>query len=128
MPGDAADVSIYDFPGLLSAMVAFQLVLWGVVVCALAALRWLLVRGQPGRGHVARGFLAGAGVLVAAGIVLYAVADFLEMKRFMDAYGTPGIAVAALGVGALLGWRVARRGSLRAAPPPEVTPPPPPPS
>jgi len=120
-------VSIYDFPGLLSAMVAFQLVLWGTVTGALAALRWLLVRGQPGRGHVARGFLAGAGVLVLAGVALYSVADFLELKRFMDAYGTPAIAIAALGGGALIGWRVARWGSRPVVPPPAATPPPPPP-
>ena len=121
-------MTVYDFPGFLSAMVAFQLVLWGVVVGALAALRWLLVHGQPGRGHVARGFLAGAGVLVLAGVALYAVADFLELKRFMDLYGTPAVAIAALGGGALVGWRVARRGARPSAAPREATPPPPPPS
>ena len=118
-------MTVYDFPGFVSAMVAFQLVLWGVVVCALAALRWLLVRGQPGRGHVARGFLAGAGVLVLAGVALYAAADFLELKRFMDMYGTPAIAIAALAGGALLGWRVARAAGKREEPvePPPSSPP-----
>lgn len=121
-------MTIYDFPGLLSAMVAFQLVLWGIVVGALAALRWLLVRGQPVRGHVARGFLAGAGVLVLAGVALYAAADFLEVKRFMDLLGAPAIAIAAVAGGALVGWRVARRRSQPVVPPGEVNPPPPPPS
>jgi hypothetical protein len=102
-------VSVYDFPGLLSGLVAFQLVLWGAVIAVLAATRALLVRGQPGRGHVARGILAGAGVLVGAGLLLYAAADFLEWKRFMDARGAPGVAGLAVVGAVLLAVRLARR-------------------
>jgi hypothetical protein len=109
---------VYDFPGLVSGIVAFWLVLWGLVAAGLAGLRLLLVRGQPGRGHVARGILLGALLPVAAGLVLYAAADFLEVKRFLDARGAPALAGLSVVAAVVVAVRVARRRPAPAAAPP----------
>lgn len=118
-------MSPYDFPGLVSGMIAFQLVLWGLVVAVLAGLRALLVRGQPGRGHVARGLLAGSGVVVAGGIAVGALAELTDAQRLLDRLGSPALALVAVAGAALLATWLARRG--RTAPtgePDDAGPPP----
>ncbi len=103
-------MSPYDFPGLVSGMIAFQLVLWGVVAAVLAGLRALLVRGQAGRGHVARGILAGSGVVIAGGLAVGALAELTDAQRLLDRIGSPALALLAVVVAALLATRIARRG------------------
>ncbi|MFO0585746.1 MAG: hypothetical protein U0229_25975 [Anaeromyxobacter sp.] len=111
-------MSPYDFPGLVSGIAAFQLVLWGSVVLVLAGLRALLVRGQPGRGRWARGLLLGALLPIAAGVLLMALAELTDQQRLLDRAGTPLLAAAAV-LGAA--WVTVRRARLRRAGPPATT-------
>jgi len=107
-------VTLYDFPGLLSHLIAFQLLLWGVVVAVLAGVRALLVRGQPGRGHWARAILAGVSLPIAASFALAALAELTDEQRFLDRFGAPALAAAAVLGGAWLAARLGHRGRARA--------------
>jgi len=102
-------VSPYDFPGLVSGLIGSQLVLWGVVFVVLSGLRALLVRGQPGRGHLARGILVGSFLLVLGGAAVLALAELTDQQRLLDGIGAPFLAGVAVVGAVALAVRGARR-------------------
>jgi hypothetical protein len=123
-------LSPYDFPGLVSGIIGFQLALWGTVLAVLSGLRALLVRGQPGRGHVARGLFAASGILVAGGAAVLALAELTDWQRALDSAVAPLLAGVAVVGGGALAVAIARRRPLAAAgaapdrPGPDEPPPP----
>jgi hypothetical protein len=109
-------VSPYDFPGLVSGFIGFQLLLWGLVLALLSGLRALLVRGQAGRGHLARGILAGSALIVAAGLLVLLLSELTGWQRMLDAAGAPLLA----GLGVLGAAALAVRGARRRGPAPSA--------
>jgi drug/metabolite transporter (DMT)-like permease len=101
-------VNPYDFPGFVGGMTGTWLFLIGFLVAAGAAVRVALVIRRPGQGRVARGVLAGGGVVGIAGCVLFYGA---QATRHASAFDRAAIAaaIASVVVGTLTAVRLARR-------------------
>jgi hypothetical protein len=109
-------VTLYDFAGLAGGLGGLAMFLVGVVVATLAALRLAIVARRPGKGRVARAVAASGGVLAAAGAALFWLAELAPFRRSVDRATGP-LALVALALAALAGWRVGRRRPAPAAEP-----------
>lgn len=106
-------MTAYDFAGLVSGLAGAWLFLLSALVAVVAVLRLAAVRRRPGKGRIARGALAFAGVIGLAGLALFLAADFTPFRRALDRHAgalVGGIALA----GIVAGWRAGRP---RPAPP-----------
>jgi hypothetical protein len=101
---------LYAFPGVVGGLAGTWLFLVGFLVSLGASIRAVAVRRQPGKGHVARGLVAGGGVLGLAGLLLYAGAQASPWREAFDR-GAPAFAV----VGGIAASLVTRAAARRAA-------------
>lgn len=100
-------MTAYDFAGLVAGLAGIWLLVAAVVIALAATLRLAAVRGRPGKGRLARGALAFAAVVGAAGIALFIAADFAPFRRTLDR-GAGALVAGIVLAGLAAGWRSAR--------------------
>lgn len=103
-------MTAYDFAGAVAGLTGVGLFALAATVAVLAALRLAVVRRRAGKGRVARGALAFAGVIGLAGVALYVAADFTPFRRALDRHAGALLGAIAL-LGLLAAWRAGRRRS-----------------
>lgn len=108
-------MTAYDFAGLVSGLAGAWLFLLSALVAVIAVLRLAIVRRRPGKGRIARGALAFAAVIGAAGLALFFAADFAPFRRALDRHA--GALVGGItAVGLAAAWRAGRRRAPEGAP------------
>ena len=108
-------MTAYDFAGLVAGLAGVWLLLAAAVIALAATLRLAAVRRRPDKGRIARGALAFAAVVGAAGTALFVAADFAPFRRALDRHAGALVAAIAL-AGLTAAWRAARRRPTATAP------------
>jgi hypothetical protein len=101
-------VNPWDFPGLVGGVAGTWLFLAGLLVSVGAALRVAFVLRRPDAGRVARGVVAGGGVVATAGILLFGGAQASPWRAAFDR-ATPYVGLAAVLAAVAVARAVARR-------------------
>ncbi len=121
-------MNLSQLAGATSGLLAAGLAVVGVLILLLVSARLPFVIRRPGKGRFAKGFAAGALVLLVCGALLFLAADLTDgypsFRHLLDAVA-PWVAALMLLAAAWAGVRAGRqRRTVPTAPPPPAGVPP----